>query len=686
MKTISQFSLGDMLLTYMLDNDGHVGMQLLPAEKAAEAIEKRCMIESIVQLHVRCDTLPAAYGNGHTMALTASTARMGFAGQEHHGDSIVTTLRDRAGRIVRHLVMWHPGLKAIQVSAEFENGTNEPLTLELLSSFSLGGLTPFAAGDAPDTLLLHRARSAWSAEGRLVTQSVEELNLEPSWARHGIRVEKFGQVGSMPVRGWFPFAALEDRRARVTWAAQLAIPSSWQVEVRRKDDGLSMAGGLPDYDYGHWAKTVLPGERFRTPQAYLTAGCGGVDAVSQRLQTIHREYWAGKDRILPVVFNEYCATWGNPSQSNLEHITETLKGHDADYLVIDAGWYGTKDAGWSDCGGDWIPNEETMFPKGLKHTADMIRAAGFKPGLWFEPETCARKSAINAREELLLRRHGIVIDTDNRRFLDMRKPEVQAYLRERIIGLLSACGFEYVKIDYNDCIGIGCDGAESLGEGLRQNMEGTLAFFRGMREEIPGLCIENCASGGHRLEPSLMAVSDMASFSDAHECPEIPIIAAGLHRLVLPGQSQIWAVIRETDSLRRINYSLAATFLGVMCRSGEISALTAEQWQKVDEGISFYRAVQHIIRDGVSSFHGQVSASWRNPEGWQAVCRQNEQGETLAVIHTFGGALPAEITLPVKARHILRCMNSEGNTVSLEDGRLTVPLKSSFEAIAVYLA
>ncbi len=686
MKIISQFSLGDMLLTYRLDDDGHVGIQLLPAIKAAEAIEKRCMLESLVQLHVRGDALPAAYGNGHTLALSASTVRLRYARQEHQSDRIITILRDEEGRIVRHRVSWHPGLKAIRVSAEFENGTNEPLTLELLSSFSLGGLTPFADGDTKDTLLLHRARSAWSAEGRLVKQSIEELNLEPSWAHHGVRVEKFGQVGSMPVRGWFPFAALEDRQAHVTWAAQLAIPSSWQVEVRRKDDGLCMTGGLADYDYGHWAKTVQPGECFTSPQAYLTVGCGGVDAVSQRLQTIHRENWAGRDQALPVVFNEYCTTWGNPSHSNLKQITQMLKGHDVDYLVIDAGWYGTKDAGWSDCGGDWIPNEETMFPQGLKHTADMIRAAGFKPGLWFEPETCARKSAIKAREELLLKRHGTIIDTDNRRFLDMRKPQVQAYLKERVTGLLSACGFEYVKIDYNDCIGVGCDGAESLGEGLRQNMEGTLAFFGGMKEDIPNLCIENCASGGHRLEPSLMAVSDMASFSDAHECSEIPLIAANLHRLILPGQSQIWAVVRAADNLRRINYSLISTLLGVMCLSGDIGALTVEQWQKVDEGISFFRSVQHIIRDGVSTFHGQVSASWRNPDGWQAVCRQGEQGETLVVVHTFGGTLPAEITLPVKARRILRLMTSEGNAVSLEDGKLTIIPKAGFEAIAVHLA
>ena len=181
----------------------------------------------------------------------------------------------------------------------------------------------------------------------------------------------------------------------------------------------------------------------------------------------------------------------------------------------------------------------------------------------------------------------------------------------------------------------------------------------------------------------MMALCDMASFSDAHECPQIPIIAAALHRMILPGQSQIWAVLRAGDSLRRVNYSLVNTFLGVMCLSGDVEELSPEQWAKVDEGIAFFRAVSRIIRDGVSAFHGQVSASWRHPEGWQAVCRTAGE-ETLTVIHTFGGAFPKKITLPVQGDGILRVMCSENNRVALSGGMLSVELKAPFEAVAVH--
>ena len=84
-------------------------------------------------------------------------------------------------------------------------------------------------------------------------------------------------------------------------------------------------------------------------------------------------------------------------------------------------------------------------------------------------------------------------------------PEVKGY--KRVIGLIKSCGFAYVKIDYNDSIGVGCDGAESLGEGLRQIGQESMRFFRRLHQECPGILVENCASGGHRLEPAMMSVS-----------------------------------------------------------------------------------------------------------------------------------------------------------------------------------
>jgi alpha-galactosidase len=140
----------------------------------------------------------------------------------------------------------------------------------------------------------------------------------------------------------------------------------------------------------------------------------------------------------------------------------------------------------------------------------------------------------------------------------------------------------------------------------------------------------------------------MSSFSDAHELPEIPIIAANLQRLLLPRQSQIWAVLHAADHNRRLDYSLAATFLGRMCLSGEIDRLSDVQWARVKEAIALYRRAAPIIRDGTSRRFGKMGASWRHPSGWQAVARTAASGQSmLLVLHAFADPPLMPLHVPI---------------------------------------
>ena len=148
---------------------------------------------------------------------------------------------------------------------------------------------------------------------------------------------------------------------------------------------------------------------------------------------------------------------------------------------MDAGWHVKDGNDWSDIG-DWITNEK-KFPHGLKYVADRIKEDGMIPGIWFEMEIVGKDSDMFKNTDCLLKRDGLPITTCFRRFLDMRNPEVIRFLDERVIGNLKENGFGYLKVDYNDNIGIGCEGAESLGEGLRLNMKASQNFFRRIREE-----------------------------------------------------------------------------------------------------------------------------------------------------------------------------------------------------------
>lgn len=79
-------------------------------------------------------------------------------------------------------------------------------------------------------------------------------------------------------------------------------------------------------------------------------------------------------------------------------------------------------------------------------------------------------------------------------------------------------------------------------------------FLRKIAQEMPELVIENCCSGGHHPEPSMMELVSQANFSDAHECTCIPIIAANLHRVIRPEQSQIWAVLQKDLDIHQLHF------------------------------------------------------------------------------------------------------------------------------------
>jgi hypothetical protein len=176
----------------------------------------------------------------------------------------------------------------------------------------------------------------------------------------------------------------------------------------------------------------------------------------------------------------------------------------------------------------------------------------------------------------------------------------------------------------------------------RDNFRGHMDLYHFMQggEKLPDLVIENCASGGHRLEPSTMELCSQASFSDAHECKSIPIIAANVQRMIKPSQSQIWAVLRKDDDIHRVNYSLTAGFLGRLCLSGEIFDIPDKNWQITLEAIKFYGEIAPIIKDGYTKIIECTAEDYSDPAGYQIVLRELGD-EALMIVHTFkDGANP----------------------------------------------
>ena len=254
LKQLARFKAGDMVLIYLTDDQGAVGMELVPAEMEGEICsERRYRLDPMVQLMARGDDFPDGFINGLSMRCAPASYNLHFKGQQKQdteaGWRVETVLEDERGLRAVHRVDYCTGDEGVKVFTRLENAGTSPVTLMMLTSFSLQGITPFAPDEATGRLNVYRLRSKWSNEGRLEKRSVEELQLEPTWSKYAPRSENL--ANAVPCRfgdtslwlGWRINRA--GCAGRPSWAAP--APGKWK----------STAGTTPCPCRADWRMKIL---------------------------------------------------------------------------------------------------------------------------------------------------------------------------------------------------------------------------------------------------------------------------------------------------------------------------------------------------------------------------------------------------------------------------------------------
>ena len=418
-KIIGEYTLGDMIARYETDESKKVGLFLCPLALAEKEYAKKVsQVDSLIQIKIAGDMYNGAYAQGQTLREGESVRTLSFKWQQTYEEEdvfcIKTVLEDVRGYEACHILRWKKGTAYVRMKTEFSNYSKETVSLELLTSFSLQNISPWLEGDCANDIYVHRMQGRWSEEGRHQVQTMEELQLETSWTREAVRCERFGSIGSMPVNRYFPFLTLEDRKNNVFWGVQLETPSSWQMEIYRVDDNIAIDGGIADREFGHWVKDIQPDASFMTPEAIVSVcHTDQIDILTKRLTDAGKEAlptFPASEKTLPILFNEYCTTWGNPSHENIQQILQAIRGKGFEYFVIDCGWYKENGVPWDISMGDYTVSEE-LFPEGLQKTVDAIHEEGMKAGIWFEIETVGPAAHAYDQDAHFLKRDNAIITT-----------------------------------------------------------------------------------------------------------------------------------------------------------------------------------------------------------------------------------------------------------------------------------
>lgn len=677
------YNLGDIAVCF-ITVDGVTETVFIPAdmtdrlndEKLAGISPLGWMISPETQVHIALsgDGISNDFSPGNTLRNSDTAFSLKFKGakyEEQSGKQILIAAFENDKGLVARQVYSCTGAGYLETYTELEN-RGDNVIVEALPSFNMARISPFERFDDPNDIVIHRLLSNWSGEGKLYSVSAADIAFEASWSGLGVRTMRISQTGTMPARGYLPFISVEDKKNGVCWAAETEAPASWTIEAVFRNNAISVGGGRGDFLSAHWRKTLKTGETEKTNKAYLTVTKGSLENAAARLARHFDDTDEIKDveRDLPVLYNEYCYTWGKPEAKTLEKMLPEIAALGCKYFVIDDGWFYNVYNDKRYVIGDWNVNKE-YYPEGLKAFADKVRSYGMIPGVWYEFEGVSEHSDVyRDHPDWLLTRDGKIINNGGRTFLDFRKEEVLNYLREKVIKNLVNCGIGYMKVDYNSNAGFGADGAESYGEAIRQHIDAVLAFFEEIKRSVPSLVLEICSSGGMRHEPRFLSLGDMCSFSDAHENAGGVPVAMNLHRFIPPRKLQIWATIRDDYNADDVKFTVAKAMLGRICFSGNLGNKPQEIIDILKESVSFYEKLKPTIANGdtITIENGGIS-TYLFTKGSPYLVRRSADGKK-KIVYAF--AIDSEnhdFSIDCGDYSVLDTFNAPENT-HIADGKL----------------
>jgi alpha-galactosidase len=538
------------------------------------------------------------------------------------------------------------GIPVVRRYSRVTNGGSSPVGIEFLSSAMLHGLADPQNYDRE--LRIHVAFNSWMAEGQWHRLRPSEMgfveNERTSWSE-----AQAGSIGSWSTERYLPIAMAENTSLGLIWFWQIEHNGSWYWEISNSsehdnhaDDVYTYLGGPDDLHSAAW-KNLKPGETYETIPVAIGCVRGGFGEAVEALTMFRRAVYLKnhKDNArCSVIFNDYMnCLWGDPTEAKELPIIAAAAKAGCEYFVIDAGWYADLHEDWSQTIGAWQPSG-TRWPNGLRFVTDRIRAAGMTPGLWLEPEVAGAKSLLAQKpDNWFLIRHGKRVFKNSRLLLDFRNPEVRAYLDQVIARLVKEYGIGYIKMDYNVDSLQGTEiNADSLGQGLLEHNRAHLAWLDGILNRYPDLVIENCGSGGGRMDYAMLSRLQLQSMTDQEDYLKLPAILVGASAAVLPEQLAIWSYPLANADADQASFNMVTAMMCRIHQSGRLDSLSPEALAQVADGIRVYKEIRKHIPAAVP-FYPLATSDVTNREAPLALGMRSPEQTFLAVWRIDGAAI-----------------------------------------------
>lgn len=572
------------------------------------------------------------HGAGFTATAPGYTLRYRQHQDSYNNDGrkLIFTLFDAdiAIEVDVHYQFYHH-LSLIRSWSVIRNLGEVPRTLEYLSSFVINGFEKESNKNWGENFTLHIPHNSWTRELQWRKYTFDELGFMPCIQKGLQRSSKplhYSNTGAWSSKEYLPMGYLEDSITGAGLFWQIEHNGSWHWEIGDQADHLYLQLGGPNEFYHHWYKYLQPGEEFNSvPVAVGVTQSGFSDAIATLTQFRRLTRRINDDnQHLGVIFNDYMnCLFGDPTTARLLPLIDAAAAAGAEYFCIDCGWYDKGE--WWNGVGQWLPSQE-RFPEGIQYVISYIREKGLIPGLWLELEVMGVKSPklSETDDSWFFMRHGKRVFDRSRYQLDFTSPAVIRHANEVIDRLVTEYGVGYIKMDYNIEPGIGTEqNADSAGDGLLKHNRAYLEWLDSVFTRYPQLIIENCGSGGLRMDYAMLSRCSIQSTSDQEDYLKYATIAANAPTAVTPEQAAIWSYPLRDDDEQAVIFNQVSAMLLRIHQSGHLAELSTDGFNQVQEAIRYYKTIRHSINLsipfwplGLSQFGDEwVALGLRTPEG-----------------------------------------------------------------------
>lgn len=399
--------------------------------------------------------------------------------------------------------------------------------------------------------------------------------------------------------------------------ASIAWSGNWIVRFEPVTPGrYRISGGLSNWSF---SRKLLPGETMKAPNfLYVYMKEGTLNDTSVAFGKWGRKYWYMKNPLsesLPVEWNTW---WPYEDKEVSEEIfrnnVDKCAEAGVEVCTLDAGWFGRSDekSNWFNVRGDWHNVNTTRFPSGIRALSDYTHSKGLKFGIWCEIESLGVEADLTQlRPDIVARR-----DEKHLGYVCMGNPQSVSWAFGVLESLILEYNADWIKLDFNLDPGEGCnrtDHGHGEGDGLYEHYMGYYRLLEMITEKYPHVMLENCSSGGLRIDLGIMKHLHTSFLSD----PDYPVhdleLIWGATTMLHPSKCLhwSWSQTREGNNTNidknplkpdmkkhSLDYYVRISMLGGFGYSYRMTDLPTWIFERLKYHAGFYKnTVRKYIRD-----------------------------------------------------------------------------------------